>query len=328
MSEHPTTSALESYRARSLAPRELLSVDRHIVTCAECRARIARPAAETAARWREALTAAEARPRRSRVLWLAAAALLLLAFAALLFVRREEPVVPRRGPLVRTTPPPAPVPAPEPAPEPALDPALQSVVAALEKGTLSGVTLAASLRPMAEQQRSGSTPADEAVEIVEPAGVVVETARPTFAWRVQSATEARVQIFDRGYTLVRESPPLQTTSWQPREPLPRGATYRWQVVLRDASGEPVAWPAPPEPPAQFAVISARGARELADARTAGDAVAEGLIAMREGLVAEGARILARHAAAHPRSAEAARLARLASAAAIDAAAPAPSTQIR
>src|SRR5579863_9695215 len=43
--EHLTTAQLDAYRRRTLAPADLLAVDRHLSACDECREELAQPGA-------------------------------------------------------------------------------------------------------------------------------------------------------------------------------------------------------------------------------------------------------------------------------------------
>jgi hypothetical protein len=208
----------------------------------------------------------------------------------------------------------APVASPASDPLQSLDASLRDVASALERGTFVSAPLVA-LGGAREQQRTARPGTDE-LRLTSPVGIVVESDRPAFHWTAaRTGRTVIVQIFDRQYSLVSESPSLKDSSWQMQAPLHRGATYRWQLEIRQENGEKVTAPSPPAPPAMFHVLDARSFNELAAARTSGSALEAGLICMREGLVDEGARSLSRYAGEHPESAMAARLAGKARAAA-------------
>jgi hypothetical protein len=196
-----------------------------------------------------------------------------------------------------------------PGPLHALPPSLQRVAEALESGIVPSASLLSSLHPPSEQQRSGDREGEGGIRLLDPVGNVVESDRPAFRWdRAGRTGEVTVQIYDRSYAVVAESPRSRDTSWRVPAPLPRGATYRWQLRIHSADGGSETVPAPPSPPALFHVLGGEPFEELRTARRAGSSLEVGLISIREGLLAEGAQALSRYAAEHPGSAEAARLA--------------------
>jgi hypothetical protein len=163
------------------------------------------------------------------------------------------------------------------------------------------------LRRPPEPQRASGIETRKTIRISEPAGVVVESDRPLFRWDGTTRAPVTVQVFDLAYTLVAESPRVDGSSWRPAAALARGKTYRWQLAIHHEDGDEMI-PAPPDPPALFHVLGRDAFDELAAARNAQNALKAGLIAIREGLLDEGARSLARYAAEHPESPGAARLA--------------------
>src|SRR6185503_19211757 len=66
--------------------------------------------------------------------------------------------------------------------------------------------------------------------VLEPAGIVLLSDRPTFRWtRFEGASDYLVEIYDEQFKLVMSSPQITTPSWTAAQPLPRGRVYSWQV---------------------------------------------------------------------------------------------------
>jgi hypothetical protein len=304
--EHVPYARIEQYVQGRLHADERATVAAHAELCPQCRREIADL---------EEYAATDARGWNWWAL-AAAAAVVVVAIAAFWrgnALRSGAPEATTRRPAIRTV---IPVPAAtdstavaSPDPLQALSPSLQRVVKALESGILPSASLLSSLQPPAEQQRSGDRAGEAGIRLLDPAGNVVETDRPTFRWdRAGRGEDVTVQIYDRSYAVVAESPRSRDTSWRVPAPLPRGATYRWQLRIHSADGRSETVPAPPAPPALFHVLGSESFEELRRARLAGSSLEVGLISIREGLLSEGAQALSRYAAEHPRSAEAARLA--------------------
>ena len=305
--EHLTYQAMERHVDGLSTPDERAMVAGHVDFCDACRREL-----DDLARLVDV-------PRRGKEWWaflVAAAAAVVIAVIAL---REPRPTAPTAVPGARvpggvnvtTTRPPVPA-----APADAfatLDPSLRQVAVSLESGTLVSAELLASLRGTSEQQRTADGPQDRVPRLLAPMGTVVESDQPLFRWSRPAAV--RVQIFDRDYQLVAESPRLEGTSWQPPLPLGRGATYQWQLAVREADGEETIAPLPPAVAARFRVLDGQAFDALTAARASGATLEAGLISMRAGLVEEGATMLSRYAEAHPESARAARLAEKARAAA-------------
>ncbi|HUQ81155.1 MAG TPA: hypothetical protein VM076_08460, partial [Gemmatimonadaceae bacterium] len=233
------------------------------------------------------------RPQSRPWRWLAvAAAVVLIVVAAIAKWGHTPPAtVTPKVRIARTVPTSTPTATVAPDPLQSLDPELRKVAEQLQAGTIASARLLASLHRAPEQQRGASE--KDAVRVTEPVGVVVESARPTFRWT--PAAEVVVQVFDDDYALVVESPRFTGTSWRPPTPLPRGRTYRWQLVLHDDSIAP----APPAPPALVHVLSAKAFAELSKARASDATLEAGLICVREGLLEDAARLLAQYATEHP-----------------------------
>src|SRR6185369_9065987 len=102
--------------------------------------------------------------------------------------------------------------------------------------------------------------------VLEPAGIVLLSNRPTFRWsRFEGASDYVVEIYDEQFKLVMSSPQVTTVSWAATQPLPRGRVYSWQVkAMKD--GQETTMPRPPAPQAKFRVIDQTKANELAKAK--------------------------------------------------------------
>lgn len=304
--EHVPYDRIEQYVQRRLRADEHAAVAAHADMCPQCRREI------------DDLEEYAATGARDWNWWAVAAAAAVVVIAIAAFWTRDAPrsgapgATTRRA-AIRTV---APVPVAtdstavaSPDPLQALSPSLQRVVKAVESGILPSASLLSSLHPPVEQQRSGDREGEAGIRLLDPVGNVVETDRPTFRWdRAGRGGDVTVQIYDRSYAVVAESPRSRGTSWQIPAALPRGATYRWQLRIHSADGRSETVPAPPAPPALFHVLGGEAFEELRTARRAGSSLEVGLISIREGLLAEGAQALSRYAAEHPRSAQAARLA--------------------
>jgi hypothetical protein len=297
-------------------PDESADVREHMEICEPCASEVA-----------DLESFARPLPRMRPWRWLAlAAAAAFVAFLVVIFATRDRgEVVPPRIAVTPVAPPaqtetqtPAqtqmqtstepPVAAPDPLQS--LDPGLRRVAEALQAGTIVSAELLASLHRAPEQQR-GDT-AEGVVRVTEPVGVVVENDRPTFRWTRRTAVT--VQVFDRSYALVAESPRLDAASWRAQKPLRRGATYRWQLLVHGKDGDRTV-PAPPAPQALFRILDEPSFRELTRARESGTKLEAGLICVREGLFDEGAQLLGQYAREHPDDDAASRLAERARAAA-------------
>lgn len=290
--EHLSYERIEQYVQRRLPADEVADFAAHAEMCPACAREIAdleEYAMSGGTRWQWWAVAAAA-----------AVVIALAAFwprdpAAPPVVRRDPPAIETRAATTSTS-------ASVADPLQALSPSLQRVAKALESGALPSAALLASLHPPTESQRSGDPASEVAVRLLEPVGVVVESDRPAFRWNREEAVT--VQIYDRSYALVAESPQLRgKTTWRVPVSLERGATYRWQLRV---GSETI--PAAPAPPAIFHVLGRDAFEELRAARSSGSLLEVGLISMREGLVAEGAQALRRYAAENPQSSRAAKLA--------------------
>ena len=102
--------------------------------------------------------------------------------------------------------------------------------------------------------------------VLEPAGNVLLTDKPTFRWStLDGATGYVVEVYDNKFNLITSSPQLSNRSWTTT--LPRGNVYSWQVkAIKD--GQEITSPRPPAPQAKFRVVDQSKANELARAKRA------------------------------------------------------------
>jgi hypothetical protein len=142
----------------------------------------------------------------------------------------------------------------------------------------------------------------------EPVATVVASDRPTFRWRpLAGAADYTVVIADEGLQPVARSEAVTSTSWTPRDRLPRGRVYLWQVTARQGDTSVTA-PAPDQPPARFRVLDERTAALLDRvARERPDAhLLLGLLYAQAGVIAEAAAHLRQVPDADPHAATARR----------------------
>lgn len=104
--------------------------------------------------------------------------------------------------------------------------------------------------------------------VIEPIGKVLLADTPTFRWStLKGATAYVVEVYDRKFELVANSPQLTTNTWKAPQPLGRGGVYSWQVkAIKD--GQEFNSPRPPAPQAKFRIIDQAKANELTRARRA------------------------------------------------------------
>jgi hypothetical protein len=104
--------------------------------------------------------------------------------------------------------------------------------------------------------------------VIEPAGKVLLTDRPTFHWsELTGATSYVVEIYDSQLNLVVASAQLTARSWAPPKSLALGRVYSWQVKAIEDDKTFVA-PRPPAPQAKFRILDGATIDELAEARRA------------------------------------------------------------
>jgi anti-sigma factor RsiW len=99
--------------------------------------------------------------------------------------------------------------------------------------------------------------------VLEPAGIVLMSDRPTFRWsRFEGASDYVVEVYDEQFKLVLSSPSVTTLSWTAAQPLTRGRVYSWQVkAVKD--GQETTVPRPPAPQAKFRVLDQGRMNEIA-----------------------------------------------------------------
>jgi hypothetical protein len=111
-------------------------------------------------------------------------------------------------------------------------------------------------------------PTGQAFNLLAPIGTAILTDRPLFEWTaVAGAMWYRIGVFDDELRPVGESPELgpTTTTWQSTEPLARGRTYAWQVIVSIGGDRGFIGPMPPAPQARFRVLDADAAARLEQA---------------------------------------------------------------
>ena len=133
---------------------------------------------------------------------------------------------------------------------------------AAESSVLAGILAGGDLplaSPQAELKNNGGVtrgagePAAE-FAVADPLGRIVLEDRPVFHWSaLPGAVSYRVEVYDSGYRLAAQSPPVSQTQWQPERPLARGRAYSWEVTAMRAGAE-VRAPQPPASEARFVVL--------------------------------------------------------------------------
>lgn len=102
--------------------------------------------------------------------------------------------------------------------------------------------------------------------VIEPAGGVLLTDRPTFRWSPMEGAEGYVvEVYDGKFNPVATSARLTGHSWTAPRSFARGEVYAWQVkAIKD--GEEITSPRPPAPQARFRVLDQTKADEISRAR--------------------------------------------------------------
>jgi len=178
---------------------------------------------------------------------------------------------------------------------------------ALRSGMLAVPPAATQLAKSGEALRS-TFGAASSFEPLAPIGCIIVSDRPTFEWTSVPAARYRVEVFSDHFRPVADSGMLDTTRWTLPRPLPRGATYVWQVTAFRSSGETTS-PAPPAPEARFAVLDEPNARTIARLEQAQPRshLALGVAYAEAGVTAEAERELQELASENQGSADAQRL---------------------
>jgi hypothetical protein len=112
----------------------------------------------------------------------------------------------------------------------------------------------------------GQLEEQDTIEFLSPAGVVIESDRPTFHWRaLEGASEYVVTVHDSNFRPIESSGPLSGTEWSIQNPLPRGATYSWQIRAV-VNGKTVISPKPPASEVRFRVLDQKTFAAIENAR--------------------------------------------------------------
>jgi hypothetical protein len=224
--------------------------------------------------------------------------------ALAIWIGRREPsseiAAPAAPPLVSQ---PATVSAPViiPSPNPVPAPALSSVLTNDEQGRVSRALASGrmELPPNMAVLRGhtgtllGAADPKPAFSPTSPVATAVTEPRPQFSWTPRTgATRYTVTVFDERFREVAKSGSLKTTTWTPRQNLPRGHVLAWQVTAV-AGDETAISPAPPQPEARFVILDVPMVATLAKerARLATEPVALGLVLAKAGLFAEADAVL-------------------------------------
>ena len=164
------------------------------------------------------------------------------------------------------------------------------VARALASGRMEMPANIAVLRGRRGTAPDAVTPAPAFAPIA-PVGTAVTTARPQFSWTPRAApgiaSTYSITVVDERFREVAKSGSLKTTTWTPRQDLPRGRVLAWQVTAKTRD-ETLVSPAPPHPEARFMVLDAATVARLAKerARLATEPIALGLVLAKAGLFTE------------------------------------------
>jgi hypothetical protein len=264
MDAHLTSGQIAALRSRTMPPEALLRATRHLGGCATCAAAIRDgiDARQVADSLRAEVTVER---RRRPLLWVGLAAAAALVVVFLLFTRQAPTVIP--APASRFAP---------------------VVNASLRAGRIDPPAIVAELRGEPGSLRG---PLASPGATLLPAGVVIATTQPRFSWT--GARGGVVSIYD-GRALVATSGPLHESQWTPEKPLARGRTYGWQV---DVDHRVI--PAPPDPPARFAILDEATWNEVEAAHRAADRLAAAILEARAGLKDDALSDFDAYLAAHP-----------------------------
>lgn len=283
--EHPPAgTTLVAYIDGTLDPLEREAVEEHLAGCTVCSEDVA-----DLRNMREA--SVPETPQRARwTHWLVAAAIAAVALlAGIVFLRRPQPTplsIPQRMAYRR----------------PNWDRAVREARAA---GRLDMPAALRALQTTPDVIRG--TQGTNAAGTFQPSGTIVESPQPRFTWPATAGARYVVSVAV-GTQEVEHSGELHDAAWTPPEPLPRGATYTWQVDVRDHDRTRII-PAPPHPALLFCVLDATSANEIADARRTNpdDHLLLGVLYARGGVQDRASDELSAWLAAHPDDFEAQRL---------------------
>jgi anti-sigma factor RsiW len=279
-------------------------VEAHLGLCERCAAEVADLQATAAS-----LVPVRRAPRRRRTLFLAAAAAAVVAAIGGSFLRPRDPGSPMTVPRAQIdAPAETAVTTTAAVPSPARSrPEWEALVAeALRSGQVPIPRALRGVRTGPERMRGTDVARKDAVS---PAGVIVASDRPLFAWPAPRGAESEVPESEvpesevmvyAGENEVATSGPIRGHYWTPPKPLPRGVPLTWQVEIR-SEGKRTVIPSPPDPPSLFRIATEAQLREIEEARRLHphDDLLIGLLYARAGLSSDALAALRRHAAAHP-----------------------------
>jgi hypothetical protein len=303
MDRHLTAEEIGQYRARQMAPGEILRVREHADSCEDCRTRLARSATGAAVvrSW------IDPEPDEQELVLLAAGRLPAARAAEIeahltgcatcretvedlrTFAARPKPI---QMP-VRTRPVPlwwGAVAAAvligvyliSPSTRPLVTLGQVTLSRSGEVRGISGLDdqertlIAEALRTGRLQLNPSAAPPETALlrgaedkpgfHLLEPLGRRMLTDRPEFRWGpVGGAATYLITIFTEDEKIVAQAT-VPDTRWQPDPALPRGARLYWQVTARRRA-ERITAPAPPAPRAWFEIVSDEVAQRVARARS-------------------------------------------------------------
>jgi len=139
--------------------------------------------------------------------------------------------------------------------------------------------------------------------LIGPIDTRVLSDRPVFTWRPHpGATAYQVLVTSDTLDPLARSERIAATEWQPAAALPRGVVLLWQVRAW-RGGEMVSAPAPPAPPARFAIAGEAVAARLAELRKSSQPshLLAAVLCAREGLRDEAAQEIRELARENPGS---------------------------
>lgn len=275
---HASYEELEALVDGSLEEMSRAAVEEHVASCDLC--------AEDLADLQSVQIAPRPRRRRTRTFGAAAAAV-AAAVTIVLVSRDDAPRPPAAGlpPAVSTAPATTATAAAPRAPDYGRADWNAWVSEALASRALPAPAAFQALRAARVSYR-GTNPAGTTMEIVTPYGEVVRSTTPALAWRAPRGATSIAQIFGPR-AAVATSPPLTARQWTSPVALARGETYTWQVEVT-LNGAKTILPAPPAPPALFAVLGDAALRDVeqAEERHRNDALLLAVVYARHGLQRE------------------------------------------